>query len=137
MDACSVTGCASPREARGWCRRHYHRWYERGGDPASSRSNHHLSTAWRFWMKVSFTESCWLWTAQTDRAGYGRFHLGETTVQAHRWAYEFCVGSIPDGLQIDHFCRVHNCVLPEHLEPVTAKENVQRGLLCALRPAAS
>lgn len=46
---------------------------------------------------------------------------------AHRLAYEGLVGPIPEGLQIDHLCRVRNCVNPEHLEPVTSRENTMRG----------
>ena len=85
--------------------------------------------AQRFWPKVEFTETCWLWTA--GRAGtYGGFFVGEgekRRTYAHRWAYEFCVGPIPEGLQLDHLCRVRLCVNPDHLEPVTRRENVIRG----------
>jgi hypothetical protein len=49
---------------------------------------------------------------------------------AHRASYEFFVGPIPDGLEIDHVwtrgCRHTNCVNPEHLEPVTRAENMRR-----------
>lgn len=47
---------------------------------------------------------------------------------AHRFAYERFVGTIPAGLQIDHLCRTRLCVNPAHLEPVTNRENVLRGL---------
>jgi hypothetical protein len=46
---------------------------------------------------------------------------------AHRVIYEYLVGPIPDGLSIDHLCRVRHCVNPAHLEPVTHRENVLRG----------
>ena len=71
---------------------------------------------------------CWIWTAQIDCDGYGQFrpyHRGKT--KAHRWAYEYFVGPIPDGLVIDHTCRVRCCVNPQHMEPVTNGENVLRG----------
>lgn len=45
---------------------------------------------------------------------------------AHRVAYEIHVGPIPDGLEIDHLCRVRCCVNPDHLEPVTHRENMRR-----------
>lgn len=81
----------------------------------------------RFWPKVNKTPACWLWTAGTDAAGYGRFKVDGVAAVAHRYAYELLCGPIPDGLQIDHLCRVRHCVNPAHMEPVTLVENVRRG----------
>ena len=123
---CTVTGCSTLRECRGLCVKHYNRWRVHGdplhakliiGDPVG-----------RFWTKVEKTDSCWLWRGALDRKGYGHFTIGHQTKSAHRYAYELLVGPIPEGLHIDHLCRVHNCVNPEHLEPVTTKENTRRGL---------
>lgn len=86
-----------------------------------------MPTAERFWGKVEFTDDCWLWTGTQNQKGYGRASVQGRAVQAHRWAYEFCVGPIPDGLTIDHLCRVRNCVNPDHLEPVTNRVNLSRG----------
>ena len=86
----------------------------------------------RFWTKVQFPEpndGCWLWTGHCMANGYATFRTGGVhmpLVLVHRWAYEFCVGPIPDGLQIDHLCCARSCVRPDHLEPVTAMENVRR-----------
>jgi hypothetical protein len=80
----------------------------------------------RFWEKVKITGGCWLWTART-RTGYGLFHWERKTVAAHRLAYEMLVAPIPEGLEIDHLCRVRRCVNPAHLEPVTCRENTLRG----------
>ena len=78
----------------------------------------------RFLAKVDKTETCWLWIACKSTAGYGDFgNEGE----AHRWSYKHFVGPIPEGLELDHLCRVRNCVNPAHLEPVTHRENVLRG----------
>lgn len=83
----------------------------------------------RFWPKVEKTETCWLWTAALSPMGYGRFRGADgRTVQAHRFCYELIRGPIPDGLDLDHLCRVRNCVRPDHLEPVTRTENWRRGL---------
>jgi hypothetical protein len=65
---------------------------------------------------------CWLWVGYT-RNGYGRFWDGERLVEAHIWAF----GEVPDGLELDHLCRVRHCVRSSHLEPVTHSENTRRG----------
>lgn len=84
----------------------------------------------RFWRKVVKTDGCWLWTGYRDRAGYGHTrHPGQTRGRmafVHRIAYEFTNGPIPEGLEIDHLCRVRNCVNPAHLEAVTHRENMLR-----------
>lgn len=88
----------------------------------------------RFWPKVEKTETCWLWTGAKGSSGYGQIAQGgrgAPILYAHRAAYELLVGTIPDGMQIDHVvargCRSTLCVNPAHLEPVTGRVNVQRG----------
>lgn len=70
---------------------------------------------------------CWLWGGATVKGGYGVFRNEGKNSMAHRLAYEHFKGDIPKGLQLDHLCRVTCCVNPDHLEPVTAKENTLRG----------
>lgn len=76
----------------------------------------------RFWEKVEKTGTCWLWRGAIERQGYGVFE----NRKAHRIAFTLIGGVIPTGLQLDHLCFVRHCVNPDHLEPVTAKENVRR-----------
>jgi hypothetical protein len=77
----------------------------------------------RFWPKVDKSGDCWLWTAEIARSGYGRFRLDGRRQYAHRIAYELTNGPIPDGLMIDHLCHNLACVNPDHLRPVTNKQN--------------
>lgn len=82
----------------------------------------------RFWPKVDKAGDCWLWTGVRNPKGYGRFHLGGRLLMAHRIAYELTVGPIPEGMQLDHLCRTRACVRPDHLEPVTQRVNILRGV---------
>lgn len=72
-----------------------------------------------------------LWAGQLTACGYGRMRVEGRKVVAHRVAYETYVGRIPDGLELDHLCRVRRCINPLHLEPVTHHVNVQRAVAAA------
>lgn len=84
----------------------------------------------RFWSKAGITSvsRCWLWKAYATTSGYGQISLRGRPRYAHRLAYELVVGPIPDGLQLDHLCRVRRCVNPAHLEPVSNRDNILRGI---------
>ena len=114
---CSVYECARPRHTRDLCRLHYRR-PTIGHVPDSPEV--------RFWRFVDRGE-CWLWTGPLNPNGYAQFSVEGRRVYAHRFAYELLIGPIPDGLQLDHLCRVRHCVNPKHLEPVTCQENLLRG----------
>ena len=66
---------------------------------------------------------CHEWRGQIDRGGYGRYNAES----AHRLAWKMHAGQIPEGLELDHLCRVRRCVNPLHLEAVTQRENILRG----------
>jgi hypothetical protein len=80
--------------------------------------------------KDKFTKidsGCWVWNGSNNGCGYGEIRLNNKKKYAHRLFYEWTHGKIPDGLVIDHLCRNPSCVNPDHLEPVTPKENTLRG----------
>lgn len=78
-----------------------------------------------FWEQVEKTKSCWLWKGATTN-GYGYLSVGGKMRYAHRVAYQDAKGDIPPGLELDHLCRVKNCVNPDHLEAVSHKVNMLR-----------
>ncbi len=84
-------------------------------------------------------DACWRWTSTIHpRTGYGDIFAEGKLQKAHRWAYEYFVGPIPDGLEVDHTCHTKDCptpgngdphrrcVNPRHLEAVDRSTNVQR-----------
>ena len=84
-----------------------------------------------FWNKVDKSGICWEWTgARTSKikGGYGRFKLNGKLKLAHRITYQIKYGDIPEGFELDHRCRNRCCCNPDHLEAVTHKVNIQRGL---------
>lgn len=88
----------------------------------------------RLWAKTDRSggeDACWYWLGATTRGGYGRIGKGaraEGWCFAHRLSYELACGPVPEGLVLDHLCRTRNCVNPRHLEPVTIRENIHRGI---------
>lgn len=70
---------------------------------------------------------CWLWSGCVNEHGYGLIGVHGRQSRAHRVLFEIFRGAVPDGLVLDHLCRVRCCVNPEHLEPVTNAENLRRG----------
>lgn len=76
-----------------------------------------------------YSSPCWIFNRSGKcNRGYNQIMLPDGSQPlAHRYFYEQLVGSIPEGLTLDHLCRIRNCVNPAHLEPVTRGENTLRG----------
>lgn len=71
---------------------------------------------------------CWVWTAWINNKGYGYMSYRGRPYPAHRAAWEVFRGEqLERGIDVDHLCRNTLCVNPEHLEPVTHRENIRRG----------
>ena len=120
---------------------HYARLYRHGDletvKATMGQYQRGLSAEERFWRKVvPQPTGCWLWTANTTgRNGYGRFSGDGGQMLAYRWTYEQLVGPVPEGMELDHLCRVRLCVNPSHLEPVSHRENCMRGVSPAVEYA--
>lgn len=144
QEGCQVDGCKKPFHSHGYCAMHAARVRKYGTPSPPTWRTDPIAA---FWLRVdkhgpvpTFRPDlgpCWIWTGRRQEEGYGRFGVRELTPSgtklAHRAAYELTVGPIPDGLHLDHLCRVPACVNPSHLEPVTVKENTRRGLNGVLR----
>lgn len=68
---------------------------------------------------------CQIWTGANDR-GYGRIYVDGRSARVHRVVWELKNGPIPDGLTIDHLCRVRACINTDHMELVSGAENTSR-----------
>lgn len=124
MNTCSVDDCPKTEYRHGYCSMHNSR-LTRYGD--LSRGHQRQPAEDRFWPKVDKTPTCWIWTGARHGMGYGNFFATKYML-AHRFSYELANGPIPDGLTLDHLCRNRLCVNPDHLEPVTIRENLMRGI---------
>src|ERR1035441_5913126 len=102
-------------------------------------SGPHGTLAERFWTKVDLSDlrGCWLWLGAISSSGYGSMRHAGKAISAHVVAWEtWNQRKVPAGLYLDHY-RMNpgprsapcskRCVNPRHLEPVSRRENVQRG----------
>ena len=71
---------------------------------------------------------CWLWQGNRFGNGYAMMTVRRRKALVHRLAYQAAKGPIPDGLQVDHLCRVRHCINPDHMEAVTSRVNTLRGI---------
>ena len=131
---CKIDGCPELARAKGMCWKHRAR-FDAYGDA--------LAMPKRFSDPVDALNAgtdrngpipehrpdlgpCWIWTKSTN-GKYGTIKV-DRFKYAHRFSYEIHKGPIPAGLVIDHLCRTWLCVNPDHLEAVTNRENLNRGV---------
>ena len=87
----------------------------------------------RILASVKDVDGCWEWQKSlTVHGGYAQMMLSLEPKKphlytGHRASWLVFRGDIAAGLQIDHLCRNRKCVNPDHLEPVSPKENTVRG----------
>lgn len=120
---CSLTGCDSPVRNRGWCNKHYQRWWKHGDPRRTSRPSYRERLLGRTSIRP---DGCVVWTGPVLSTGYGQMRPEDGSandVGVHRLVYEMFVGPIPEGYQIHHLCRVKLCVAPYHLEAIDMVEH--------------
>lgn len=135
---CSVDGCENKQRARTYCPKHWKRW-RKYGDPTMAKFVPVTggTDSERFWAKVEITGFCWNWTGAKGQHGHGFFNLGKETgwkgIGAHKFAWLDLMQEDTTGRDLDHLCRNPACVNPDHLEPVTHRENMYRGYAPGIR----
>lgn len=69
---------------------------------------------------------CWIWMGAISSGGYGQTWNPRTRkpIRVHRLTFILAGGEIPDGLELDHLCRVRSCCNPAHLRAVTHRGNM-------------
>lgn len=121
---CKHPGCERPKwRALGYCSVHYQR-FSSGRDMDAPIRNVHATDQERFWEKVKKTDSCWIWTGATQK-GYGVFRIDGAARLAHRVAYRWVNGDVPDDVHLDHMCHTKSCVRPDHVRFANSALNGQ------------
>lgn len=118
---CSVTGCTIKAfSGHALCLAH----------KAAVDTSGYLGLPARLADNIAFPDDLtdhWMWTGYTNGVGYGYISWLGKDQPAHRVLFTVTGGTIPEGYDLDHLCRVSMCVNPTHMEPVTPAENRRRG----------
>lgn len=78
--------------------------------------------------ELDAASGCHLWVGAKLYGGHGVFWLNGKNVGAHVFAYVRKFGAVPSGMHLDHFaCDNPSCCNPDHVRPVTPRENTYRG----------
>ena len=121
---CSISDCEAVATRRGWCSKHWFRWY-RHGDPAHEVAARATTVEEAFRLHTERQGACLVWTGTISSNGYGAVRHQGAMRGAHRVAYELAVGPIAEGMEIDHTCHNTRCVNVTHLRQVTKKQNAE------------
>lgn len=126
MKECAFLACERKHHAKTYCLAHYQQ-HRRGralvdpqpiqGSSVAERVEHY---------SMPLTESgCIVWTGGLNPSGYAILGIKSKSKLAHRIVFESYMGTIPNGMWIDHECGVRSCVNADHLRLATPAENAR------------
>lgn len=118
MKICSVPNCTNHVASRGWCNKHYRRWYEHGDPLHLARTENGEPLRWLEWAFAQETDQCLLWPyAVLDDRGYGLSGNKDSTGSGltHRWVCEQEHGPCPANHEAAHSCGTCGCCNKRHL----------------------
>lgn len=130
ISLCKIDGCGKPSRTRGWCNKHWLRWYRHGDPLAGGRFKADSGEPMK-WLShhTSFSRgACLIWPFARIPNGYGTLGGKGNTVGAHVVMCESAHGPAPSALhEVAHSCGNGHlgCVNPNHLRWATKKENGQ------------
>ena len=122
MKVCKVTGCDLEVKTRGWCNRHYKRWF-RWGDPLGGRSDRYADPEEALEARTEWQGDCLVWTGTKSPTGQGQIRVNGKSKLVHRYVWEREFGEIPDKVMLDHKCYNQSCVNLEHLRYANKSQN--------------
>lgn len=126
---CAIEGCAQPALKRGWCSRHYQRWYNHG-DPLGGRATPIPDEVQGAYLQsiidAPWPDDCVVWPFSRTERGYGVATIDGVRIAAHRASCKLAHGEPPTPEhQAAHSCGKGDdgCVNPKHLRWATPMEN--------------
>lgn len=126
MKTCSLEYCDRPHDGRGFCQAHRRQWVKTGETRPIRHGLNGSTVAQKLELNTRADRNCLRWTGNHSKAGYGMVVVGNRVKEyVHRLAYELAHGPVPDGMQVDHICRVRDCINIDHLQVVTGELNSQ------------
>lgn len=122
---CGFAGCERKHYGMDLCQPHYLQ-RRRGSELKPLKIKwHDIRSKMEHYLEPD-ENGCWIWQLSLTTQGYGRVQWKGNFYVVHRQLWLESGRIIPEGLELDHLCRVRACANPDHLEPVTHLENMLR-----------
>ena len=81
-------------------------------------------------------KGCWIFQGARTNRGYAKIYYKGRLRLVHRALFEDMHGELPDDIDVRHSCDNPPCCNPDHLDPVTVRENTLRGEAKLFKPRA-